>query len=178
MIISKDERWFLKKLTLIPFCPLLIRSDVLYTTQNPPILLPEIPKDELHWMELLNRFNDRTVRRICRNLIDIEFDNLGHEVSALATVIRRDMLMGITDAELSWLFGYSSAWAQGTIAGYVHQLHSDSPLTRDRPRLVKSEKEEKLVKLCLRRQAEKRSEIVEDVVDLMWIPACGSRDFG
>jgi hypothetical protein len=53
--------------------------------------MPPIPLDELHWMELPNRFNERTVRRICRDLNDIEFENLRYEVSVLATATRRNV---------------------------------------------------------------------------------------
>jgi hypothetical protein len=36
--------------------------------QNLAVLLPPITRDELHWMELPNRFTEQTVRRICQNL--------------------------------------------------------------------------------------------------------------
>jgi hypothetical protein len=97
--------------------------------QNPLVVLPPISLDEVHWMELPNRFNDRTFRRLCHDLTDIEFNCLLHEVSVLATTIRRDMPIDIRDAELGRLFGHSGGWAQRMIVRYMQELHSDSPLT-------------------------------------------------
>jgi hypothetical protein len=91
-------------------------------------------------MELPNWFNKRMVRRICRNLIKIEFDSLRHQVSVLATTIRQNMSIDITDTELSQLFVHSGGMAQETIARYMHPIDSGNILARYRRRLVESKK--------------------------------------
>jgi hypothetical protein len=70
------------------------------TPGHPVPLLPPIPLDQLHWRELPDRFTDRTVRRICRDLADVEFLALRHQVSVLASAIREDLSIDMTNAEL------------------------------------------------------------------------------
>ena len=87
-----------------------------------PSLLPPIPVDQLQWAELPNRFNERSIRRILRELADVEFESLRQEVSDLASFLRADMSIPITDAELSRLFGHAGGWAQGMITKHMREL--------------------------------------------------------
>jgi hypothetical protein len=95
-------------------------------------------------MELWNQFNEGMVRRVCRNLTDLEFDNPGHEVWVLATNIRRDMSPDITNAELNQLVGYSGGWAPGMIVCEMHQLQPDNPFNGGPPDLSNRKKRKEI----------------------------------
>jgi hypothetical protein len=92
MIISFSKSSHLSVLV----CYKLVRMSSA-TAEKPFVLMPPIPLDELYWMKLPNRFNDRGIHLIYRNLTDIEFECLRHEVSVLAT-IRRDICIHMTEA--------------------------------------------------------------------------------
>jgi hypothetical protein len=136
-------------------------------TKSPPVLLPPIAINQLHWSELPDRFPDRTVRRISRHFADVQFESLRQEVWFLATTLRQELDIDVTDAELSRLFGHSGGWAHGMIARHLHQVSADHPISRGRPRLVESEEEKNLVQFCLARQADRQPASVQDIIDYM-----------
>jgi hypothetical protein len=47
-----------------------------------------------------------------------------YQVSVLASAIREDLSIGITNAELSQLFGHSGGWAQGMMARYEQEVQA------------------------------------------------------
>jgi hypothetical protein len=64
---------------------------------------------ELHWSEVPDRLDDRTIRRIQRSLADAQFTSLRQQVYVVTTTIRKDMAIDIPDVELSNLFGHLPA---------------------------------------------------------------------
>jgi hypothetical protein len=84
--------------------------------RHPLPVLPAVPLDQLRSREFPDRFTDQTVCRICRGLADVEFVTLRHQVSVLASAIREDLSIDITNTELSQLFGHSGGWTQGMMA--------------------------------------------------------------
>jgi hypothetical protein len=137
------------------------------TSKKLPILLPPIPLSNLHWFKLPGLFNERTIRKISRDLASFEIESLREQVFVLAQTIRQDNSINIKDAGLSQLFGHSGGWAQGMIARHLHQVQTDNPVSRGRPRLAESEREKNLILFCLKRQAEKQPASVENVIDFM-----------
>jgi hypothetical protein len=123
--------------------------------------------EQLHWSDLPDRFSDRIMRRINRYFADIQFQSLRQQVWLLATAIRQEFSIDVTDVELSQLFGHSGGWAQGMIARHLHHTQAEVPNPRGRPRLVESDREKKLVQFCLLRQADRHPAAVEDVIDYM-----------
>ena len=135
--------------------------------QNETQLLPPIPLDDLHWTELSERLDERTLRRILRFCANKEFESLRHEVYVMATTIRTEFAIDVTDVELSCLFGHKGGWAQGMISRYLVHAQSENPAPKGRPRSAQSETEAILVELCLKRQAERNPLTVEDVIEFM-----------
>jgi hypothetical protein len=66
--------------------------------------------------EVLDHPNDRAIRRIQRSLADTPFTSLREQVYVVATTIRKDMAIDITDVETSNLFGHLWGWAQCMIS--------------------------------------------------------------
>jgi hypothetical protein len=61
--------------------------------------VPSNRTDQLHRRELPDPFTDRTVCRICRELADVEFATLRHQISVLASAIREYLSIDIANAE-------------------------------------------------------------------------------
>jgi hypothetical protein len=108
------------------------------TPGNSPLLCL-IPLNELHLHEFPELFTERTLRRICRDLTDVKFGSLRHQVSVLASAVREGMSIVITNAQLSQLFGRLSGWAQGIMARYDQEVESGHPFSWGRPLMVESE---------------------------------------
>jgi hypothetical protein len=94
------------------------------------VSLPPAPIDLLHWQDLPDQFYERTLRRIHRLTSEMQFDNLRHQVYIIATSLRNELQMPITDTKLGVLFGHTGGWANGRIT--LHLQHRT--LIRANPR--------------------------------------------
>jgi hypothetical protein len=123
--------------------------------------------DGLRWLEFPERFHERTVRRIGRHLINIEFESLWNEICVLVTLIRENTSIHITKAGLIQLFGHLRGWAQAMIARHLYQAQSDDHVLRGCSRHVESEREKIVLRFCFRRQTEERAASIEDTINFM-----------
>jgi hypothetical protein len=97
----------------------------------------------------------------------MQFDNLQHEVYVIATSLRNEFQMPITDTELSVLFGHTGGWANGIITRHLQHLTSDKPIARGRPKSVQAEAERRLIQFCLTWQREKNHVTIHAAIDFM-----------
>jgi hypothetical protein len=114
-------------------------------TKTAPVLLPSVPLAQLHNADVCRHFGDRKIQRQQKSLDDIYLWGLRQQVYvyAIASPLRTDKDTQISDAELSRLSGHSGRWVPGMIACHIHQLNSDKPSERGRPKLAESDIEQK-----------------------------------
>jgi hypothetical protein len=70
------------------------------------VSLPPVPIDLLHWQDLADQFEERTLPRIHRLISEMQFDNLRRQVYVIATSLRNELQSPITETELGVLFGH------------------------------------------------------------------------
>jgi len=130
-------------------------------------LLPPVSFEGLNLQVLSGVLAERDVRRLRRIMADERFDSLRHQVFVLARVLRIDMAVDLTDADLSAVFGKSGSWSRGMIENYKKSLESSARVGPGRRPLVPPDMDQELVQFCLARQRDKAPVTICDLINYL-----------
>jgi hypothetical protein len=83
-------------------------------------------------------------------MANLHITTLREQIYLLSEILKRELKVSITGAELSTVFGRKGSWAHGVIAEHLHALDSPNPLHPKRPGLVDDTLEDGMVRFCLR----------------------------
>jgi hypothetical protein len=131
------------------------------------VSLPPVPFNFLYWQDLRNQFDERTLHRIHRFISEIQFDNLRYQVYVIATSLRNELQMPITDTGERVLCGHPGGLVNARTTWHVQHLTSDKPIAWGRPKSVQSEADRQLIEFRLTQQREKNHVTVQAATDFM-----------